>query len=567
MEEKLEKKFINTYNIEDWQIETDTGFTDIIALHETVPYQVYIIRFDDGSELECADTHILFTDELKEVFCKDLKPGDHLYGKKQSLEVVEIIKTDRVENMYDFELGNDSNHRYFTNNVLSHNTACSGLAILHQSQFNGSNKDYVIVANKFAQAMEIMDRIRFSYEYLPSWLKWGLVEYNKSNIKFSNKSKIVCRATSADSTRGLSPALIYADEFAFVNPASIQEEFYSAMVPALAATKGRFIISSTPNTAFDMFAKLRAGAERYIDDDGNPLNPRGPGYNGFKELKAIWSDVPGRDEKWAEAQLKKVGSEILFKREYCCEVVGNEDTLINGLFLSQLVEETKFIKPITITNNIRWFKAPKADQNYIVALDPSLGNSGDYAAIQILTFPQMEQVAEWYDNTLRMEYQAHMLIQILRYLTGLVHPDKDVYYTYEANYGEGIRIEFENIGFENIPGILISEKSSGTYVRRGLVTTNKNKRAGCILMKKFIESRKLKINSKDLVKQLSFFNATENSFQASTGHDDLVLAMMLACRVVDKIKFWDDQFIDSVQTEDSQYDEPLNFMIHDYNSF
>lgn len=438
-------------------------------------------------------------------------------------------------------------------------TTCTGVALLHQSQFCGSSKDYVVVANKLSQAMEIMDRIRFSYEYLPAWLKFGLVEYNKGSIRFANKSKIVCRATSADSTRGLSPVILYADEFAFV-PANIQEEFYSAMLPALTATKGRFIISSTPNTPFDLFAKLRAGAEDYNADDGTMLDPAGPGHNGFKELKAIWSDMPGRDEAWAEEQRKKIGSEVMFRREFLCEVAGSDDTLINGIILSQLSDETRNCNPINITNNIKWFKAPRADTDYIVALDPALGNSGDNACIQICTFPKMEVIGEWCSNSTRQEYQAHILIQILSFLVKLVHSDRNVYYTYEANYGEGVRVEFENLGWDNVPGTIVSERNGK---RRGLVTSGANKRAGCILMKNYIESRKIKLFSKDLVKELSFFNASEETFKASSGHDDRVMALLMVCRVADRIKFWNDEYIDAIQTDDQSYNEPLNFVIHD----
>lgn len=553
------KKFTKTWDISDWEIETDSGWEDIVSLHETVPYKVWLVKFEDDSELRCADNHILFTSTLEEVFVKDLKVGDLVYGRKGSLEVTEIKQLDEEESMYDFELSENSNHRYFTNNVLSHNTTCTGVALLHQSQFCGSSKDYVVVANKLSQAMEIMDRIRFSYEYLPAWLKFGLVEYNKGSIRFANKSKIVCRATSADSTRGLSPVILYADEFAFV-PANIQEEFYSAMLPALTATKGRFIISSTPNTPFDLFARLRAGAEDYNADDGTMLDPAGPGHNGFKELKAIWSDMPGRDEAWAEEQRKKIGSEVMFRREFLCEVAGSDDTLINGIILSQLSDETRNCNPINITNNIKWFKAPRADSDYIVALDPALGNSGDNACIQICTFPKMEVIGEWCSNSTRQEYQAHILIQILSFLVKLVHSDRNVYYTYEANYGEGIRVEFENLGWDNVPGTIVSEKNGK---RRGLVTSGANKRAGCILMKNYIESRKIKLFSKDLVKELSFFNASEETFKASSGHDDRVMALLMVCRVAERIKFWNDEYIDAIQTDDQSYNEPLNFVIHD----
>ena len=82
-------------------------------------------------------------------------------------------------------------------------------------------------------------------------------------------------------------------------------------------------------------------------------------------------------------------------------------------------------------------------------------------------------------------------------------------------------------------------------------------------MKNYIESRKIKLFSKDLVKELSFFNASEETFKASSGHDDRVMALLMVCRVAERIKFWNDEYIDAIQTDDQSYNEPLNFVIHD----
>ena len=56
----IDKKFINSWDISDFEIETDTGWENIIALHETIPYKKYKIIIDSGLYLECADNHIVF---------------------------------------------------------------------------------------------------------------------------------------------------------------------------------------------------------------------------------------------------------------------------------------------------------------------------------------------------------------------------------------------------------------------------------------------------------------------------------------------------------------------------
>ena len=64
-----------------------------------------------------------------------------------------------------------------------------------------SDKTVLIVANKLKQAIEIMDRIRYAYQELPDGIRDSAVEFNKSSIVFSNLSRIVCRATTADAGR------------------------------------------------------------------------------------------------------------------------------------------------------------------------------------------------------------------------------------------------------------------------------------------------------------------------------------------------------------------------------
>jgi phage terminase large subunit-like protein len=62
----------------------------------------------------------------------------------------------------------------------------------------------LIAANNFRAATEIMDRIKFSYEELPDWLKAGVVTYNVQKIVFDNGSKIESATTTPSTGRGKS---------------------------------------------------------------------------------------------------------------------------------------------------------------------------------------------------------------------------------------------------------------------------------------------------------------------------------------------------------------------------
>ena len=123
------KKITKSYKIDDFEILTDNGFVDVINLHETIPYDVWYLA-TESYELKCADKHIVFDESMCEIFVKDINIGSKIYTKNGLETVIDCRGLNvQPEIMYDFELGDNSNHRYYTNGILSHNTAIvEGLA-------------------------------------------------------------------------------------------------------------------------------------------------------------------------------------------------------------------------------------------------------------------------------------------------------------------------------------------------------------------------------------------------------------------------------------------------------
>ena len=122
LSDTIDRKFTEIIDVTDYEVETDDGFADIVSINKTIPYLKYIIKTSSGKELECADDHILFTEELEEKFAKDFVAGDKIYTINGIETVTDVINTNEYEEMYDLALSDDSNHRYFTNGILSHNT-------------------------------------------------------------------------------------------------------------------------------------------------------------------------------------------------------------------------------------------------------------------------------------------------------------------------------------------------------------------------------------------------------------------------------------------------------------
>ena len=121
-QEKEVRKFTQSFELDNYEILTDSGWVDVEYLHETIPYRVYQLELVNGMELKCADDHIVYLSNGDEVFVKDLMPGDSVITEIGNVDVKSVTDLNFEENMYDFQLSNSSDRRYFTNGILSHNT-------------------------------------------------------------------------------------------------------------------------------------------------------------------------------------------------------------------------------------------------------------------------------------------------------------------------------------------------------------------------------------------------------------------------------------------------------------
>jgi len=126
---ELNKKFIETISINDFEVLTDEGFIDIENLHKTIKYEKYILKLNNGVVLGCADNHIVFDENMDEIYVKNLKLGMSIQTDIGLIKVESIKNTKSEEHMFDLELKKNSKHRYYTNGILSHNTElCKVLA-------------------------------------------------------------------------------------------------------------------------------------------------------------------------------------------------------------------------------------------------------------------------------------------------------------------------------------------------------------------------------------------------------------------------------------------------------
>lgn len=102
------------------------------------------------------------------------------------------------------------------------------------------DKNVLIISTKQEVSKEIITKVRFANEHLPTFLKVKEVTNNQLSLRLSNGSMVQAASTSKDSGRSKSLSILVLDEAAFIDNA---EEIWTSAYNTL-STGGRAIILS-----------------------------------------------------------------------------------------------------------------------------------------------------------------------------------------------------------------------------------------------------------------------------------------------------------------------------------
>ena len=512
LSETLERKFIYSIDVSDWEIETDTGWKSISQIHKTIPYKKWYLKTESGLELTCADTHIIFDYNMNQIFVQDLISYESKIITKHGIELVtELSELDDFDNMYDITV-DDENHRFWSNGILSHNTTTAAgymlWCVLFQEDYN-----IAILANKGSLAQDILGRVQYAFEYLPAWMQQGIITWNKRNIELENKSKIAAYATSASGVRGGSYNLIFLDEFAFV-PQNMANDFFTSTYPVISSGQStKVIIVSTPyglNHFYKMWTDAIEGRSFY-----NPV-------------EVHWSMVPGRDEAWREMTIANT-SEEQFRQEFETEFIGSSATLIPASKLRNLA----FKNPLQHNDDgLDIYRFPEEDHIYVLTVDCAEGVGQDYSTISVVDVTDIpyKQVAKYRNNTISpILFPMHIYNIARKYNNAWVLVETN-------NVGQQVvdllhyDLEYENI-FRLQQSKMKGQHISAGFKKQvslGVKTTIPVKKIGCANLKALVENDKLLIEDFDTISELNTFVRVRDSYEAEEGNnDDLVMTLVL----------------------------------------
>lgn len=399
-----------------------------------------------------------------------------------------------------------------------------------------NDKTVALLANKGDTAREIMGKISLAYEHLPKWIQQGVLEANKGSMALENNSRIIAAATSGSAIRGYSINLLFIDEAAFIEN---WEEFFTAVAPTISSgTSTKIILVSTPN-----------GLNHYFKLWTNAVE----GRTDYHAIKVIWSEVPGRDEKWKQKTLADLDfDEDKFAQENEAEFLGSSGTLIRGQVLKDLVHQ----EPINqIDEVIRQYELPIEGHIYAIICDVSKGVGLDNSAFSVFDITEMpyRQVATFYDNmTMYGDYSdyIHQFAKLYNDAVVLVEIN---------NLGESVaRMLWEDFEYEGLlctenagsRGKEISTKGpTARGVDKGLNTTQVTKRKGCSMLKLLVENQRLILNDYNTIYELSRFSKKGTSYEAEPGaNDDLVMGLVIFAWLTDQRFFKELTDINTLQS-------------------
>lgn len=108
------------------------------------------------------------------------------------------------------------------------------------------------------------------------------------------------------------------DEIAFI-PSRIQSEFMAGTSPALSATNGKMLLTSTPNGSRDLFAQLWLGTGMEWDKKKFTYTRKNAVKNAYEPLFVpFWIDSTKNTDEWIAREKRSLGDPLKWKVEFEC---------------------------------------------------------------------------------------------------------------------------------------------------------------------------------------------------------------------------------------------------------
>jgi len=306
-------KIVSSHTINGVSVLTDSGYQPVTHIHRTKLFETYYLVLDNGDYLYAADDHLVFDSNANEIRIADLSVGDRIITTTGLSRVAVMENVGYRQSMFDATVDHPD-HRYYTNNILSHNTIISAIYIVWYVLFH-KDRNVMVISQNGDKVKELMDKIGVIIENLPFYMKPGFEVKNVMSMKFDNGCRIHAQTTTSNSGASFTVHLLYMDEFALIDYRYLNK-FYRTVYPTISSSEiSKVVITSTPR-----------GLNKFYEIYINALN----GINFYNPIRIDWYDVPGRDEQWRKNTIADLGSVEDFNQEYGNQFLAGSELLFKS---------------------------------------------------------------------------------------------------------------------------------------------------------------------------------------------------------------------------------------------
>lgn len=390
-----------------------------------------------------------------------------------------------------------------------------------------NNKEILCLSITKDTSIEIIGKVRFGNEHLPSWLRRTVTEDNKTSMRFNTKSRIRAVSSASDSARGAALSLLIIDEAAFI--ANAEQIWLSAQNTI--STGGNAIILSTPNGNGNFFHKMWSDSQQ--------------GQNEFNRILLPWYLHPDRDAAWRAEQTKLLG-ERGAAQECDCQFSTSGNSVIS-LELIEWYEKNGGREPVAK----RWqdalyvFIEPVPGKKYLISADVARGDGKDYSACHVIDIESLEQVAEYKSKISPKEYGRLLVALAVEYNSAvLIVENANVGHTTIQSIIDCAypNLYYSTVDIQYIDDDVVADVSIFSPDKKrvaGFTTSQRTRPLVISKLEEYINGKHVKIHSLRLLDELKVFIWKDRSTgsaraEAAKGYnDDLVMSFAIGLWIRD----------------------------------
>jgi len=388
------------------------------------------------------------------------------------------------------------------------------------------DKNVLCLATKQETAKNMVTKVKFMYDNLPSWLKIGAEENNKLTLRLDNGSQIKAVSAASDAGRSEAVSLLIIDEAAFIENV---ENIWASSQQTL-ATGGGAIVLSTPNGTGNWFHQTWARAEA--------------GDNDFLPIKLPWYVHPERDEAWRKRQDELLGNPRIAAQECDCDFNTSGETVFFPEWI-EFISQTSIKEPMErrgLDKNLWVWEQADYSREYMVVADVARGDGRDFSTAHILDIETNVQVAEYKGQLAPKEF-GHFLVGLATEYNNalLVIENASIgWATLETVMERG----YQNLYYSPKSDALSAESyfnryEYGSSMTPGFTMSQRTRPLVVNKMREYIGDKSVTIQSKRLLEEMKVFVWKNGRPEAQQGYnDDLIMPFGIAMYLRDtSLKF------------------------------